>query len=68
MHYLEIYFACFIVAKNYDQVSQISDICSLNKYMKQKQYQLLIIISGYNHFTKLNISMQHYTSELDEES
>ncbi len=63
--------SCFIVAKRDGRVRQISDLCSLNKYIKGKQYLLPIIheimqqISGYNHFTKLNISMQYHSFELD---
>ncbi len=66
--------ACFIVAKKDDQVIQITHLQSLDKCFKYKQYLLSIAhdimlqISGYNYFTKLDISMQFHTFELDEES
>ncbi|KAL7466863.1 hypothetical protein ACHAXS_007140 [Conticribra weissflogii] len=65
---------CFIVAKKDGRVRQISDLHSLNKCIKHKQNPLHIIhdimqwISGYKFFTKLDILIQHYTFELDEES
>ncbi len=64
---------CFIVAKKDGQVIQISDLHSLNKYVKFKQYLLAFIhvimqqISGYKYFTKLKILMQYCTFEFNEE-
>ncbi len=55
-------------------MQQIADLRSLNKAIILKQYPIPIItymldcISGYNFFTKLDISMQYYTFELDEPS
>jgi hypothetical protein len=56
------------------RVRWISNLCQLNKFIRCKQYSLLIITdilrncSVYKFFTKLDISMQYYTFELDEES
>ncbi|KAL7471920.1 hypothetical protein ACHAXS_012234, partial [Conticribra weissflogii] len=64
----------FIIPKKDGHIQQITDLNSLNKAIIPKQYPLPIImdmlncISGYKLFTKLDISMQYYTFELDEPS
>jgi hypothetical protein len=64
----------FIIPKKDGRVHWIRDLRQLNKVIRLKQYPLPIITgilrkhSGYKFFTKLGVSMQYYTFELDEES
>ncbi len=62
------------LSKEVNRVRWISNSRQLNKVKRQKQYPLPIIMdisrkhSRYIFFTKLDVSMQYYTFELDNES
>ena len=64
----------FIIPKKDGRVRWISNLRQLDKVIRRKQYMLPIITdilhkhSGYMFFTKLDVSMQYYTFELDKES
>ncbi len=64
----------FIIPKKHGRVRWMSNLHQLNKVIRRKQYPLPIITdifrkgSGYKFFTKLDVSMQYYTFELDKES
>ncbi|CAJ1944709.1 unnamed protein product [Cylindrotheca closterium] len=64
----------FIIPKKDGRVQWISDLCKLNKVLKQKVYPLPLIdevvsrCADHKFFTKLDLTIMYYSFELDDES
>ena len=64
----------FIIPKKDGRIHWVRNLRELNKVVVRHQYPLPIINyilrkrNGYSYFTKMDISMQYYTFELNEES
>ena len=67
-------FSSFWHSKKDDTIRVVADLRALNKVIRPRRYPMPIVLDllrkrlGYKFFSKLDISMQHWTFELDEES